>query len=275
MTPSLTPSFRSHASSAACVDGRIFLGRNVASGRAVHDSMQHQAHGVHARSHVRWSARDDRVEVGRIHRRERQSLIAASGAAVPQRCGRLFAVIRADDGFCVNGQLMQRSMRVIDELLRMPDRERRAGRRVAAVRARRRVAERDGGRERLVADRARPSAVADCLQFAVPAGCRQPHFNFDVRIGRRLARQRDTTERRRCCHRAGEGRRNASARNSRRRSKCACRDGSRGRDGRILQPQGGQPLARHGRGGWTLLHGREQREKNGDSCDPERRIRAP
>ena len=187
-----------------CVDGRVFLRRNVAAGRAVHESMQHHAHGVHARSDVRWRTRDDRVEVCRVHRRQRQSLIAARGAAVPQRCGRLFTVIRADDSFCVNRQLMQRSMRVVDKLFRMPDRERGAGRRVAAVRARRRVAERDGGCERLVADRAGPPAVADGLQFAVPTGCRQPHFYLDVRIGRRLARQRDTAERRRCRHRASE-----------------------------------------------------------------------
>ena len=143
-----------------------------------------------------------------------------------------------------------------------------AGRRVAAVCARRRVAERDRSCERLVADCSGPSAVADCLQFAVPAGCRQPHFNLDVRIGGRLARQRDTTERRRRCHRASEGRRNASARNRRRRSKRACGDDRRRRDGRILQSQGGQPLARHRRGGWTLLRGRQQCKKDGDSCDP-------
>ena len=84
MTPSLTPSFEIARVQRRLVNGRVFLRRDVASGRAVHDPMEHQADGVHARPLVRRSARDDRIKVGRIHRRQRQSLIAARGAAVPQ-----------------------------------------------------------------------------------------------------------------------------------------------------------------------------------------------
>ena len=45
-----------------------------------------------------------------------------------------------------------------------------------------------------IADCSGQPAVADRLKLLVPALCRQPHLNFDVRYGTRLQRRSDSAE---------------------------------------------------------------------------------
>ena len=60
--------------------------------------------------------------------------------------------------------------------------------------ARRRVAGRQFLRQQAVADRPAPASIADAEEPAVPAARRQPEFDADVRVGRRLQRRLDAAE---------------------------------------------------------------------------------
>ena len=138
-------------------------------------------------------------------------------------------------------------MRVVDDLFRMSQRERRARRRMACVGTCRGISKRDGRRQRLVADRTGPTAIANSQQFSIPAGCRQPHFDLDVRIRGRRAGQSHTTEGRRRGHGTGHGRSHAAARDGNRWRKRPCGDGTGRSDRRILKAQRRQALAGCGR----------------------------
>src|SRR4029079_10828372 len=58
------------------------------------------------------------------------------------------------------------------------------------------VAVRDRGGHRGVADDPCPAAIANALAFAAPSVLRQPDFDLDVGIARRLRREREATKRR-------------------------------------------------------------------------------
>ncbi len=73
-------------------------------------------------------------------------------------------------------------------------RRRRAAVLMAGIRGSRRVAVPHGARKTRETDRAGIAAVTDTLKFAVPVGGREPDFEADIGVGRRLDRSGNTAE---------------------------------------------------------------------------------
>jgi hypothetical protein len=76
------------------------------------------------------------------------------------------------------------TVREVDQLLGMTDREEGVATLVAGIGRRSGVTLLQRCRQCGITDDARPSAVADGLKLSVPVVCRQPHLDLDVRIGR-------------------------------------------------------------------------------------------
>jgi hypothetical protein len=108
---------------------------------------------------------------------------------------------------------------------------------MAGVGAGRGIAATNASGQRVRVDVAVPSAVAGCLELAVPARRRQPHFDLDVGLSRRLERRRNAAEGREI----GELR--AATASALRRRKRARGNRLRHGDGRVLQLERRQRLA--------------------------------
>ena len=229
------------------VDHREFADRDDARLILEHRLRHPDAPRVEVRLRVRRRAGDDAVEILRIALRLDERLAAAGRAAVPVRSRRRAAVERGDDRLRLLGHVVLGSVRVVDELLGMPERERRGGAGVSRVGGAGRVAAFHGARHRGVTDRPGPAAVADRLEFSVPSREGQPHFHFDVGIARRLQRRRDAAERRHALEAVRGGAR------TRRRERAGC-DLLRGGDRRVRQTQRRQALARLRRGERRAAH---------------------
>src|SRR5262245_46928254 len=91
----------------------------------------------------------------------------------------------------------------IVHFLRMAGDEVRIVARVSCVRAGRRIARGDGCGHCRVADRARPSAISNRLQLAVPSGFWEPHLDLYLRIGNWSQSHRDTAKTRQALERLG------------------------------------------------------------------------
>jgi hypothetical protein len=76
----------------------------------------------------------------------------------------------------------------------MSRRKRRRIAGVSGISARRRIARGDRGGHSGIADHPGPAAVTDALEFAVPPALRQPDFDLDVGVFRRLAGHHHTTK---------------------------------------------------------------------------------
>ena len=139
-------------------------------------------------------AGDDAFEIVGIALRFHERLPASARAAGEIRKLRRRAIERGHDGFAAQRRFVHGAIAEIDQLLGMAGREARRVSRVAGVGGRGCVSFTQRGRQRGVLDKAVPAAVADFLEFAVPAGKRQPGFGFDVGIGRRLDGQLDAAE---------------------------------------------------------------------------------
>src|SRR2546429_320512 len=81
---------------------------------------------------------------------------------------------------------MRGAVSEVDELLRMPEGEARAGTGMAGVGHRGGVAALQRAGESALTDRPRPAAVAVGPESAIPLFGGHPHFDVDLRIGSRL-----------------------------------------------------------------------------------------
>jgi hypothetical protein len=190
------------------------------------------------------------VEVFRVLLRGHQTLTSARRTAVPVREARRAAVVGVDERLGLHGHLMDGAIGEVHELLGVVDREERVPALVSGIRRGGHVAFLQRGGHRRVADRPRPSAIADRLELAVPVLGGHPDFDVDDRIRGRPQRRRDAAVR-------GQdlGRR-------RRRPAAACsppscpgrlRRRSDGASGSPAPTRGGKRAGRH------QLHGREHR----------------
>jgi hypothetical protein len=109
---------------------------------------------------IRRSAGDDGVVVSRIALRLGQRLPPPGRAAIEVRLPRATSVEGIDDGLGRAGHFMNRAFLEVDELGRVADDEVGIAASVSGVGARRRVTGRQRRRQRGVADRPRPPAVA-------------------------------------------------------------------------------------------------------------------
>jgi len=202
---------------------------------------------VHVDVPVGERARDDAVVVAGIALCGHHAHAAARRAALVIGVVERLRVVDVDEPLRLHRHVVQRAVREVDDLLGMTEREHAGGavgRRVTRVGTGRRIAA--AQRHLHVApalDRAGPTAVADREELAIPVLRRQPELDVDVRVGRRLEHHRDLAVlgyrlRRRCVRRW----RWAAAR---RRSEDAFGYRRRGRDGRALELNARELLARH------------------------------
>ena len=228
------------------VNDRILGGRDVARRIPQHRIGDPERDG----RAVRRRAGDDAVVVLREHLRGLEPLSSARRAAVPVGQLRARAVEGLDDLLGLRGHLVLGAPREVHELLGMPEREGAAAADVTGVGRRRGIA----GSQRLghvrIADDARPATVADRLILAVPGSVarrafggrhRQPDLDLDVGVARRRQRRGDAAER---------TQRLVGVRAARRAAGRLERAGGhdlRFRDGRVLERQRRQALARGGR----------------------------
>ena len=197
---------------------------------------------VEAGLRIGGGAGDDAVEVVRESLCLDEGLPPAGRASVEVRARRVRAVEGGGDRLALHRHLVHRPICVINKLLGMAEREARVASRVSRVGGTGRIPGAKRSSHRAVCDRAGPPTVSNRLVFPVPSRRGQPHFNFDIGIGRRLDR---------CGHAAEGGQRGVrlsavtGGRRGRRRE-CACDDRLRHGDGRIGQFQRRQTLARAG-----------------------------
>src|SRR5207244_12977144 len=125
---------------------------------------------------------NDAVEVFRISLRLGQALSAALRTSVVIREFRGSAVVRIDDFLGLHGHLMNRSICEIDQLLRLFRRKIGSATDMAGVCSGSRVPGSQGRRKGRIWNGAGPSAIADSLELAIPAGCRKPDFNLDIGV---------------------------------------------------------------------------------------------
>src|SRR5258708_7251399 len=140
------------------------------------------------------SAGDDAVVIGGEFLGFFAPLLAAGGAAVPVRPRWGFAVKSLGDRFALERHFVDGAISKIGQLFGMTEGKGRIATVVAGVGGCGRVVVEHREHERLIHDRAGPSAIPDAHEFAIPRFNREPDLYLDFRVRRGTERSCDAAE---------------------------------------------------------------------------------